>query len=60
MALSEDISNQPVAASLPEAVGTPGDDARGILAAVLHDGQRIIERLVDRRLADDSYDSAHG
>ena len=36
-----------------------GHDARGILAAVLQHGQRVIDLLVDRAETDDADDSAH-
>ena len=37
-----------------------GDDPRGILSAVLQHRQCIVDRLIDRRAADDTDDSAHG
>ena len=36
-----------------------GDDARGVLPAVLQQQQPVVEQLVDRRVRDDADDSAH-
>ena len=36
-----------------------GGDARGILAAVLQHGQRVVDALVDRAGSDDADDAAH-
>ncbi len=36
-----------------------GDDARRVLPAVLQQQQPVVEQLVDRRVRDDAYDSAH-
>ena len=36
-----------------------GDDAGGVLAAMLQEQQPVVEHLVDRRVGDDAYDSAH-
>ena len=36
-----------------------GDDAGGVLAAVLQQQQPVVEQLVDRRVRDDADDSAH-
>ena len=38
---------------------TPGHDARGILAAMLQDSQRIVDGLVDRLLTNDTDDATH-
>jgi hypothetical protein len=37
-----------------------GDDAGGVLAAVLQQQQRVVEQLVDGRVSGDADDSAHG
>ena len=37
-----------------------GRDARGVLAAMLQNGQRVIQRRCDFGFADDADDSAHG
>ena len=36
-----------------------GHDAGGVLAAMLQQQQPVVEHLVDRRMGDDAYDSAH-
>jgi hypothetical protein len=42
-----------------ESTALRGDDAGGILAAVLQELQTVIEQLIDRALCDYAYDSAH-
>ena len=36
-----------------------GDDARGVLAAVLQQQEAVVEQLVDRRMRDDADDATH-
>ncbi len=59
VALAKDIAYQSVVAALPQAVFAPGHDARSVLAAMLHDCQGIVQRLVGRLSANDSDYAAH-
>ncbi|KAF1056225.1 MAG: hypothetical protein GAK44_00288 [Pseudomonas delhiensis] len=59
MALLEDVANQAVVLAQVELVILAGDDAGSVLATVLENGKRIIERLVDVRLAHDTDDATH-
>src|SRR6185437_9465931 len=55
----EHVAHQPGAAMQAQAVAVEGGDARGVLAAVLQDGQTVIQRGGDFAPADDADDSAH-
>ena len=59
MALLKHVPHQPITLFDVQPIATPGDDTRGILPAMLQYGQRIINGLIDRALADDTYDAAH-
>ncbi len=48
VACTEYVTDQTVALPHVQAILAPGNDAGGILPAMLHDRQRIIERLGDR------------
>ena len=60
MVLLEYIADQSVGLAQTKMTIFLRHDARGILAPVLQNGERVIERLIDRIGADDSDDSAHG
>ena len=57
--LLEDIADQAGALAQVQLTAFLGHDARGVLPPVLEIGQGIVDRLIDRALADDSNDSAH-
>ncbi len=57
--LLEHIAHQACVLAHEELAPLARHDARGILAAVLQHRERIVEALIDRARADDSYDSAH-
>ena len=57
--LTKHVAHKPVALALSQTVLAPGNDACGILAAMLQNGQCIIDGLIDGRLPDDAYDSTH-
>jgi hypothetical protein len=57
--LVKNVSHQAIALPNVQPVFTPGNDARGILTPVLEDRERIVDGLVDRAFANDSYDAAH-
>src|SRR5690606_9998900 len=59
VALLEHVAHEPVALARVQPAVRLRDDTRRILTAVLQDRQRIVERLVDRLMADDSDYSAH-
>ena len=59
VALLEDIAHQAVLLAHEQLAVVAGHDARGILAAVLQDRQRVIDLLIDWRVPDDADDSAH-
>ncbi len=56
---AEYVPRQTVVLAQVKLLTLAGDDASGILAAVLKHQQRIVQGLVDRTLTDDSYDAAH-
>jgi hypothetical protein len=55
----EHVAHEAAALVQAQAVAVDGGDAGGVLAAVLQDGERVVERRSDFRLADDADDSAH-
>ena len=55
----EHVTHEAVGPALLQALLAPGDDARGILTAVLHHRQAVVERLVDGIPANDSDNAAH-
>jgi hypothetical protein len=55
----EDIPDQAIALVKLDLVAVERGDARGVLAAVLQHGQRVVHQRCSRALADDSHDSAH-
>ena len=57
--LLEDIADQAVVFAQEEFTVQAGDDTGGILTAMLKDGERVVQRLVDVRLAHDTYDATH-
>ena len=57
--LLEDIADQAVILPQAQLAVFLGHDARGILPPMLKDRQRIVDRLIDRPLTDNSNDSAH-
>src|SRR5690606_37455665 len=59
VALLEHIAHQTGVLAQKELTFMTGHDARGILSAVLQHDQGIVDLLVDRRMPDDSDDSAH-
>jgi hypothetical protein len=59
MPLVKNVAYQPVALALVNLYIIPGYDACRVLTAMLHDGQGIVQRLVYRLLANDSYNAAH-
>ena len=58
--LLENIADQTVVLAQMQLTVRLGHDARGVLSPMLQVGQGVVDRLVDRTLADDSYNSAHG
>ena len=59
VARAEDVAHQAAALVHVEGRALGGDDAGGILAAMLQHQQPVIEQLVDRVLRDDTENSAH-
>ena len=59
VSLVKSVAYEAVAFALPESVLAPGHDASCILAAMLQYGQCVIDRLVDRLMGNNSYDTAH-
>ena len=57
--LLEDVADQAVVFAQEEFTVQAGDDTGGILTAMLKDGERVVQRLVDVRLAHDTYDATH-
>ncbi len=57
--LLEDVTDQAVLLAGAERAVRVGHDAGGVLPAVLEDGQRIIDGLIDRPMADDADDATH-
>src|SRR5690606_38727989 len=57
--LVEHVAHQAATLVQAQAAAVQRGDAGRILAAVLQDGERVIERRGDFRLADDADDSAH-
>ena len=55
----EHVPDEPVALAQTQPAAVVGHDARGILASVLQHGERVVERLIDGFLSDDSDDSTH-
>ncbi len=59
VALLEHITHQAVVLAQKQATIMAGHDAGSVLAAMLKDGKRVIQRLIDVRLADDTDDATH-
>jgi hypothetical protein len=57
--MTKHIAHESVATPLVKTVVVPGNNSGCVLAAMLHYGQRVIERLVDRTFTDNSNDAAH-
>ena len=57
--LAEDVTHEAVALAGAQAVNAPGNDTGRVLAAMLHNGQRVIQALADGTVADDSGYTAH-
>ena len=54
----EDVAHQPVGLALVD-LQIAGEDARGVLPAMLQRGEGVVQVLVDVRPTDDSDDAAH-
>jgi hypothetical protein len=59
MVLLKNIPHQATALAGVQLTLHRGRDTRRVLPAVLKHGQRIIDALIDRAIADDTYDAAH-
>ena len=59
MPLLEHVPDQAITFADMQAAVFFGDDARSILSAMLQHGQRIVNPVIDRRLTNDTDDSAH-
>jgi hypothetical protein len=59
VARAEHVAHQPAALLHVEGALQGSDDAGRVLPAVLEHEQAVVEQLIDRRLRDDSDDSAH-
>ena len=57
--LGEDVTHQAVVLAQIETVPVTGHDARGILPAMLQDGQAVVQRLIDGFVRYDSDDPTH-
>src|SRR6266487_2418748 len=60
VARAEDIADVAAALVHVEHRAFAGHDAGGVLPAMLQQQQAVVEQLIDRRVRDDAYDSAHG
>ena len=60
VALQEHVADQAVALANPQAPAVVRHDAGGILTTVLQHRQRVVERLIDGLMTDDSDQSTHG
>ncbi len=58
--LLEHVAHQAAALALEQLAVLGGDDAGGVLAAVLEDRERVVEAVIDGFRADDADDAAHG
>ena len=56
---AEHVAHETVGLALLQAFLAPSDDTGAVLTAMLHDGQGVIDRLVDRFLTDYSNNAAH-
>ncbi len=56
---AEDVADQPRGLARAQHATVVDRDSRGVLATVLQHGERVIDRLIDRRVTHDSNDSAH-
>ncbi len=56
---AKDIPHQTIALALLQTVRAPGHDAGRILAAMLENGERIVNRLIDGTLRNDTDNAAH-
>lgn len=59
VALLEDVADQAVVLAQVQLIVMAGDDTGSVLAAMLEDGERVIQRLIDVRLAHDTDDATH-
>lgn len=59
MALLEHVTYQAVVLAQEQATIMAGDNTGSILAAVLEDGEPVIQRLIDVRFTDDTDDATH-
>jgi hypothetical protein len=57
--LLEYVSNETVTPAQMQPAAFGRHDSSGVLASVLKHGERIVDRLIDRLLSDDSNDSTH-
>jgi len=59
VALLEDVAHQAVILAQEQPAVMAGHDTGSVLAAVLEDRKRVIQRLIDVRLTDDTDDATH-
>ncbi|MNF30238.1 hypothetical protein D3C84_109660 [compost metagenome] len=59
MALMKDVAHQAIVLAQEQPAVMTGDDTGSILAAVLEDGQAVIQRLIDVRFTDDTDNATH-
>ncbi len=57
--LLKDVADQPTTLAYVELALPGGRDAGGVLPAVLQNGQRVVDPLIDRARPDDAHYSAH-
>src|SRR5690606_28525440 len=57
--LLEHVANQAVVLAQEQLADVTGDDPSGILATVLQNRKRVIQRLIDVRLTDDADNATH-
>ncbi|MNY33250.1 hypothetical protein D3C86_1675180 [compost metagenome] len=55
----KDVAHQAIVLAQEQPAVMTGDDTGSILAAVLEDGQAVIQRLIDVRFTDDTDNATH-